>query len=348
MSTSVPNSPAAEAVSAPARDEGTHDRPLRVLVVSAMYPTADDPVRGVVVAREVARLRRAGLHVEVVGKAPGAAGYLAQARGLRRAAGRADLVHAHFGTTGFVAALLCGRRPLVVTMHGSDIAHGPRPSRSKYWPQYLLSVAGALRARAVVLQDASMLSTLPPPVARRCRVLGQPVAVPEQAPPEVRAGVLFLSDRARAVKRFPLAQAAADLAGVTLDSLDAHPVDEVPEAMASARVGLLTSEREGLPVAVKEALAAGLRVVSVRLPSLEPLAALAPEALRLTEHDPRSLADALLAALEAPPLDEPSRRGLHRLLAERGWTEGSHTQELTALYRRLLPAPRRRGGDRDD
>ncbi len=36
--------------------------------------------------------------------------------------------------------------------------------------------------------------------------------------------------------------------------------------MARAGVGLITSEREGMPVALKEALAAGLRVLAVGLP----------------------------------------------------------------------------------
>lgn len=317
--------------------------PPRLLVVSAMYPRADDPVRGIVVQREVEGLRAAGLGVRVIGKEPGWRGYLRQASLLRKLRGAADVIHAHYGTTGFVAAFCAPGHPLVITMHGSDIALGPRPRLSKYWVQYLLSVGGASRAGAIIVQDDTMLGRLPRRLRGRAVILGQSVRLPEPSE-RARRGVLFLSDRHRPVKRFDLAQAA--MAAVPragcLDSLDAHQPHEIPGAMAEARVGLLTSEREGTPVAVKEALAAGLRVVSVDLPGLRTLAGQAPEALTLTDHDPSAIAGAVSDALAAPPLGPVAQRGIHEVLREFGWTEPDRTQRLVRLYDRLLrESPRR-------
>lgn len=315
----------------------------RVLVVSAMYPTPGDPVRGVVVRKEVMALREAGMDVGVIPKKPGWAGYLTQARAVLSHARRADLVHAHYGTSGFVAALLSGRTPLVVTMHGSDIALGPRPRMSKYWIQYLLSVGGAVRARRILVQDETMIDQLPVSQRDRAVVLGQAVRLP-QIPTTAprRSGVLFLSSRHRTVKRFPLAtRAMALLPGVgTLDSLDRHPVAEIPAAMEAAAVGLLTSEREGMPVAVKEALAAGLRVVAVDLPGLRSIASELPEAITLTGHSPEEIARGLEAALAAPPLTRTQREHLHTVLRRRGWAEPDRTERLVRLYRDVLSKTR--------
>ncbi|GMA40693.1 glycosyltransferase [Mobilicoccus caccae] len=304
-----------------------------------MFPTKADPVRGVVVKKEVAALREAGLDVGVIRKQPGWRGYLRQARAVLAHSRCADVVHAHYGTSGFVAALCCGRTPLVVTMHGSDIALGPRPRWSKYWIQYLLSVAGAARARRIIVQDDTMVYQLPRPQRGRVVVLGQAVGLPVIPPqPVERQGVLFLSSRHRVVKRFPLAEAAVGLiAGVrALDSLDRHEVSAIPDAMEVARVGLLTSEREGMPVAVKEALAAGLRVVAVDLPGLRSIADDVPEAITLTKHDPSAIAAGVASALQADPLTETERTRLHDVLRARGWVEPDRTYTLMDIYRRVV------------
>lgn len=341
--------PSKRRAAAAARQRSCLGRPLRVLVATAMYPSESDPVRGVVVSREVHRLRAAGLHVVVVDKAPGWRGYAKQAVRVMRLARGADLVHAHYGTTGFLVALVAPTSPLVVTMHGSDIAHGPRPALDKYWLQYLMSVAGAKRADRIIVQDTTMNVTLPASLHSRVTVLGQAVDVPSRIEPAPRReGVLFLSSRHRAVKRFHLAEAAFDLlpTSTTLTSLDQIPVPVIPEAMQKASVGLLTSEREGMPVAVKEALANGLRVVSVDLPALRPLAARLPDAVILTPHSPESVAAALEHALHMPPLTPEECSRIAEDLADQGWTEPARTEALLKLYTEVLEPPVTPGGSR--
>lgn len=308
---------------------------LRLLVVTAMFPTERQEAFGIVVRREVEELRRLGLSVQVVDKTPGWRAYAAQLWRARRAVMSADVVHGHYGTSGFVAALIRRRRPLVITLHGSDIALGPRPRWDKYWVQYLLSVAAASQAQCVIVQDVSMLKRLPQSLRSRTVVLGQGVALPEPTG-EPRSGVLFLSDRRRAVKRFQLAEASVRLVdGLELHSLDQYPVTDLPAAMQRHEVGLLTSEREGMPVAVKEALAAGMRVVSVDLPSLRSVASDLPGVVVLTQHDPASIAAGLRIALSEPLSAAETRTKTLAYLARRGWTEPERTRELAAIYARL-------------
>lgn len=315
--------------------EGQGHEPA-VLVVSAMYPTDEDAVRGIAVRREVDRLRARGTSVTVIGKSPGWRGYLAQAIETRRFVRSVDLIHAHYGTSGFVAALVAPRTPLIVTMHGSDVALGLRPRLNKYWIQYILSIIGALRAAAIVVQDPTMATQIPGRMRGKVVILGQAVDVPPYGDRE-RHGILFLSDRSRPVKRFFLAeQAVAELhPPQLLDSLDRHSVEGIPDAMSVARVGLLTSEREGMPIAVKEALACGLRVVSVDLPALRPLAAACDGAIVLVPHEPAALATALAATLARDPLTRDEHAGVVRVLRDRLWTEPERTTALSDIYLRV-------------
>ena len=97
--------------------------PLRVLVVTNMYPTPEDPAFGVFVATQVNSLSRAGetVHLEFVDGRRYTTAYLTAAFRIARLArsGRFDVVHAHYGLTGFIAAFQ--PLPLVVTFHGDDL-----------------------------------------------------------------------------------------------------------------------------------------------------------------------------------------------------------------------------------
>ncbi len=182
-----------------ARTPQRADAGIHVLLISAMYPRPGDPVLGIVVRRKVDALRARACTIEVIGKAPGWWGYAVEAREALRALRREyDVVHAHFVTSAFVAAAVRlvrrGRPPLVVTLHGSDVATGWRPQRDNYWLQFWLSYLGCLAARRVLVQDEVMLAVLPGPVRRRAEVLGQgidPARFAEAAPRDPRH-VLFV------------------------------------------------------------------------------------------------------------------------------------------------------------
>lgn len=107
-------------------------RPLRILVISNMWPSAGSPVFGSFVARQVAELERAGAEVTVVANTDQRRGvvsalmkYSTLARRARAVArsGAFDVVVGHFlyPTAGFArsAARIAGI-PLVLVSHGTD------------------------------------------------------------------------------------------------------------------------------------------------------------------------------------------------------------------------------------
>lgn len=107
---------------------------LRVLVVTNMYPSDDRPSYGSFVREQVESLRALGVRAAVlfIDGRTSRTHYLTGIGRVRRAArGAFDVVHAHYGLTGFLAVLQ-RRLPVVVTLHGDDLLGTPvpRPGRA--------------------------------------------------------------------------------------------------------------------------------------------------------------------------------------------------------------------------
>ncbi|HKP91256.1 MAG TPA: glycosyltransferase, partial [Thermoleophilaceae bacterium] len=100
---------------------------MRVLVVTSMYPTPSRPSLGGFVRDQVEALEKIdGLDLELFAFEPGGASRFARAAvELRRRHRRDsfDLVHAHYGLSGWVALALGHRAPILVTFHGTDLEH---------------------------------------------------------------------------------------------------------------------------------------------------------------------------------------------------------------------------------
>ncbi len=187
---------------------------------------------------------------------------------------RPDLVHAHFGTmTAMFAALAAAGTPLVITYRGGDLnrGQGMRPALGR-----VLSQLAALRARRIVCVSRQLRERL---WWRRARVAVLPSGVDKhQFRPQPREAarwalgwdlhdrvVLFNAGHDPCNKRLDLAVAAVARApGLRLEVLDGEVDPErVPVIMNASDCLLVTSDREGSPTVVQEALACGLPVVSV-------------------------------------------------------------------------------------
>jgi len=101
-------------------------RPVRILLVSQLYPGADDPDLGTFVAQLERALAARGHELEravLDRRAGGKLRYLELARRTRSAARRfrPDVVYAHFLVPAGLIAELAAPAPLVVTAHGRDV-----------------------------------------------------------------------------------------------------------------------------------------------------------------------------------------------------------------------------------
>jgi glycosyltransferase involved in cell wall biosynthesis len=294
---------------------------FRVLTVTNMYPTPTDPVHGVFVASQVQSLERAGatVLVEVIDGRRTKFDYLDGVRRVRRlaATGRFDVVHAHYGLTGFVSSFQ--DLPLVVSFCGDDL-NGTSDGRGgitlKSRVARRLGYWAAMRADSIICKSERLRLALPRRVDRaRAHVIANGVDLTKFAPgnralarhklglPPDELLILFPhSVRQRNVKRFDLAEAAVDLlhvqwAPVRLWIVNGVSQGMMPDYYRAADCLLLTSDSEGSPNVVKEALCCDLPVVSVDVGDVRFWMDLAP-GCRLVSREPTDIAEGLRMVLE--------------------------------------------------
>jgi teichuronic acid biosynthesis glycosyltransferase TuaC len=245
---------------------------LRVLAVTNTYPTEEQPDDAPYIKDQIVALRALGVSVDVlhIHRQKGKSTYLRVAWRLFQQSfqgDRYDLIHAYYGHCGLLARLQF-RYPVVVTFRGSDLlsrrdgAIGRCVARLAdgiiVMSEEMKSVAK--RSDASVIPFGVDLDLFAP----------QPVqdARDELKLPPAEKLVLFPWNPARPVKRFDLVEEAVRMVRkkqdrVRLVAVYGEPHATVAKYMSACDVMVLASEHEGSPVAVREAMACGLPIVSV-------------------------------------------------------------------------------------
>lgn len=294
---------------------------LRVLHVA---PVAPGGGTSVFIRRQIDRLAEAGVEGRTVffsgyamwSRPAGIFGGVASIRRERRAF-RPDIVHAHWGSLlAFASALATiGGPPLVITFRGSDLNPVPSEAWAMRAARVAFSQCAALRAAAAIcvsdelrgrlwfrrapvgiVPDGTDLSLFRRLDKLECRrELGWP--------PDER--VVFFHEGGRAsVKRRDLADAGLREAGRILGRCRLEvmgtdvPHDQVPLRLNASDCLLVTSDYEGSPNIVREALACGVPIVSVEVGDVRRwLADL--EGTRIVERDPAEIGRALAELIAA-------------------------------------------------
>jgi glycosyltransferase involved in cell wall biosynthesis len=305
--------------------------PMTVLFVTAMYPHAANPASGSFVAQQAEAVRRLGHRVDVLH----VLGYRSRWNylwGNLRLAARVrrttyDLIHVHYGLTG-LSALWRRGVPMVVTIHGSDALVGRlQPAISRFVCR---------RAAAVIAVTEQIASKIPGRVIpcgvdlERFRPLDRTESRSRLGLDPGRRLVLFPFDPARRVKRHDLANAAVgDLASrghdVELRVVTGRPQRQMPLWYSAADALIVASDSEGSPVAVKEALACELPVVSTRVGDVEEIAR-GVAAFALCDREPAALADGIERVWDLPRNERGGRAAAERYDLRR------LTEELVEVY----------------
>jgi glycosyltransferase involved in cell wall biosynthesis len=276
-----------------------------------MFPSEHRPHSGIFVAREAQALERAEVEVvvEPIAGSRGEMDYLRSRRRIREDIRRhqPQLIHAHYGYSQ-VAAAFQGL-PFVVTLYGDDI-NGESDGRGGIT---LKSRAGvfvtrllATSARRIIVQSEAMRRRLRPGLRPRAVVLGSGVddlqfSPGSRAEARQRLGLhpeglvlAFVNSGRQPTKRLDLAQAARDELvrrgrPATLLVAEQVPAEEIRWYYRAADVLLMTSDLEGSPNCVKEALSCGTPVVSVAVGDVPDILT-TPARGRIVERTPEALA----------------------------------------------------------
>lgn len=277
---------------------------MRVLVVTNMYPRPEAPSHGVFVGDQVESLRRLGVAVDVFfinGRANKLNYLLAYPRlwnHLRK--NRYDVVHAHYIFSGLVARAQW-QAPVVLTHHGPEVF--------QTWERYLCRLATGWFHRVIMVSqemvdrlgfdrasvipcgvDLDRFTPMDRDEARRCAGL-----------PLDKRLVLWAGEYFRPEKRWDIVQEAmqwltAKEPDAELVLLSGRPHADVPVYMNAADVLLLTSDAEGSPMVVKEAMACNLPVVSTAVGDVADVIG-GTEGCYITTQDPADVVEKLRLAL---------------------------------------------------
>lgn len=238
---------------------------MRILVVASYNRGSFAPY----VVEQIEALCRAGCDVAVFGvHGKGLKGYLENLPALMREVHSfcPDIIHAHYGLSGLLASLQ-RKVPVVVTYHGSDINKRSVFRFSKM--AMLLSAWDIFVSRKTMeIAKPKKKYTLLPCGINVCdlQMTDKQEARRKMHLQENKEYVLFSSAFDNQVKNAHLAQDAVNLLSdenVELLELKDYSRDEVTLLMCAADAFLMTSNSEGSPQVIKEALACGCPIVSV-------------------------------------------------------------------------------------
>jgi len=187
-----------------------------------------------------------------------------------------DLIHAQFGSTTAMVALLTGL-PFVVTFRGTDVNGDPASSHLMNFIRKGMGILAMHFSRGNISVSSQLKSKLGPKGADSTVIpsgtkteLFRPIDKSEAC---MKLGlnkdlyyIAFASGGRRKVKRYDLALKVCELLrikGHRIELLEIWntPHDQVPWMINAAEVTILTSEMEGSPNIVRESLACGVPVV---------------------------------------------------------------------------------------
>lgn len=291
------------------------------------------------VAEQAEALRRIEVDVVMFGvRGHGAVGYLCDLPRLAMAwlIRRPDAIHAHYGLCGALACMLPMAR-VITTYHGSDI-NNPRVK----W----LGRRALERSMCNIFVSERLMQLAGPcdnPVVQPCGVDLEAFPATPRSEARRRMGleegkryVLFASSFDNAIKNPTLAQEAMRrVPEAELLELKGYSREEVALLLRAVDCLLMTSDTEGSPQVVKEAMACGTPVVSVPVGDVAHLTE-GLEGCYLSPRDPDALADKLREALAF----NGHTRGRERLVALRLDNESVAT-DLLELYSKTLTPKRK-------
>jgi glycosyltransferase involved in cell wall biosynthesis len=291
---------------------------------------------------------------------------ISQALAIARVGRGCDLIHANWTFSAFAARLSAPihRRPIVCTVHGSDMYRASKiPIARALARRALRGARTVIAASASLAEGAAEMGVDPGRIAvipngidgarfhpngfpREPILLFEGSLIQRKGVRTLLAAMARVHSRRSAHRlvligdgpqRGELEQQARSLGlGETVFFAGSLAPDEVARLMRRAELFILPSVEEGQGMAMLEALASGMPCVGSRVGGIPD--GLCPEWGALVEpDDPRALADSILELIDSPSRRQAmGRAAAAGVRAEYDWPVVA--RRILAVYRAVLPA----------
>lgn len=184
-----------------------------------------------------------------------------------------DIIHAHYSFSGVIASLSFSRKPVVVSLLGSDVMG------NNYFNKIIIKYHKLLYWNAIIVKSYDMQDKLGD---KHSKVIPNGVDLNIFQPidslecrnnlrwDENKIHILFAANPERPEKNFRLAKDAVSLLSEYQNSIEIHYLKEVehrkiPIWLNAAHVIILTSLWEGSPNVIKEAMACSRPIVATEV-----------------------------------------------------------------------------------
>lgn len=325
---------------------------LRVLHVTNAYPYTDVPEYGIFVKEQIESINNAGVGVQgdilfVNGRKDGKKAYVEGIRELRSRAPLYDVIHCHHLYSGFVTAVAMVRKPTVLSflndwLHEMEGVNSPLVRKAGcnfgvWWADRVIfksPIPEQFRGNPKVLHipngaNASQFRIVERAVARAALGLDPDTIYP-----------LFVSskDLNRPQKRYDRYKAVLGALRQALPNrrieellLVNQPRERVLDYFNAADLHLMTSDFEGSPNSVKEAVCCGTPVVTTNVGNVTEMVSGLPNCYVSSSFEIEELCDLALRSLANPPARHAIREGF----IAKGFSQQATTTKLTEIYRSL-------------
>ncbi|HDQ70511.1 MAG TPA: glycosyltransferase family 4 protein [Chloroflexi bacterium] len=312
---------------------------MRVLLVTNMYPTPEEPAYGTFVRDQVEDLRRIDIEIDVL-FINGPKHTLNYLWGVPRfwwqlLKKRYHLIHAHYAMSGFIARLQ-PFYPVVVTYHGGEVKdHVPRWLKipARFGPWIFDRVIVVNHEEKEILNDHARVSVIPCGVDLEVfRPMPRAEARRSLELPPDKPLILWAGQYWQPEKRFELVEASVATLKRTMPEAElvvvsGQPHSVIPVHMNACDVFVFTSWSEGSPMVIKEAMACNLPIVSTDVGDVAEVIG-GVEGCYLVEPDPEDVADKLSKVLQ-------ERQRTHGRERIKYFDSNAIARQIGALYHEL-------------
>ena len=315
---------------------------MKVLIVTNVYPSDNNPYSGLFVKEQIEAVEKyypdVTFDIYYINHYKGKYQYVKSIWEVNRLIkkGCYDLVHIHYGLAGlFLVDPFKKKIPTIVTYHGSDIQ--PKGGSGKISITIAKYVATKVQA-VVILNDLMKLI-----VEKYCDCVYMiPCSVNTNTFRPIprtmgndKIHIVFPSNHNRAVKNYPLFCKTISILkkDYSLD-IEEHELkgmsrEEIALLYSNADVLLMTSQSEGSPQVIKEAMACNLPCVSTPVGDVSVLLNNVKDSYVSKEHDANELALLVAKSLKHEGSGIPGREKCFKL----GIDEESTARKVYELYK---------------